>query len=167
MKQPIRSFSLGLLTAGVLFLIVIYFSGDSTTAIEETSIEDLIVAVEDDGYHVLTQQEYISKSVGEEKEETEETTEEAENTNQSDENNSSEEENDTQEDTTSTYTLSIDPGVTPSEISDILFDNQIIDNASDFTQYLENEDYSLKVQIGEYELSSEMSHYDIAEEITN
>ncbi|RLL48529.1 hypothetical protein D8M04_02010 [Oceanobacillus piezotolerans] len=63
--------------------------------------------------------------------------------------------------------MSIKPGMLTSEISSLLEENNIIEDAFEFDQYLNENDYSLYVQLGEYTLTSDMSFYEIAETIAN
>ncbi|OZU90666.1 hypothetical protein CIL03_02160 [Virgibacillus indicus] len=62
--------------------------------------------------------------------------------------------------------MTIESGMPSSSISDALAENNIIDDAEEFNQYLQDEEYSLKVQLGSFDLSSDMSFYEIAEAIT-
>ncbi|SFA70920.1 hypothetical protein SAMN04488072_101157 [Lentibacillus halodurans] len=178
MKQTIRSFAIGLLTAGIILLGVFYFAGDSQSNTEDIATEDMIEALKSDGYHVLTESEYISVSVQSD----DNNTEDADNSDnedqgddvsdeQDDGNDSGQEqensEEDADKDSPTTYTLTVESGVAPSEISQTLAENDIIDDADAFTQYLEDEDYSQLVQLGEFELTSDMDYNEIAETITN
>ncbi|MBR3118737.1 MAG: hypothetical protein IKF29_05800 [Oceanobacillus sp.] len=63
------------------------------------------------------------------------------------------------------YTLTISPGMASSDISALLAEQNIIDNASEFNSYLDEHEYSLHVQIGTFEVSNDMSFYEIAERI--
>src|SRR5699024_7378567 len=56
-----------------------------------------------------------------------------------------------------TYTLIIEENMVPSRVSQILEDNGIIDSASKFNEYLEDNDYSPYMQIGEFKLKTGMS----------
>lgn len=182
MKQPIRSFALGLLSAGILLLVMFYFTNDPKSKTENMSTDDMIKSVEAEGYHVLTETEYISVSVksDENKKSTDDSsqtkedqkdltsdesqeTETEENTNNEDESDSTTEE----DNSTVTYTLTVESGMAPSTISGILAENNIIEKQDKFTQYMEEEGYTTKVQLGDFELTSSMSHYEIAEELTN
>ncbi|MFD2759426.1 hypothetical protein [Lentibacillus juripiscarius] len=183
MKQLIRSFALGLLTAGIILLATFYFSGSGQNN-SELSTEDMIKKVESKGYHVMTESEYISVSVQSDQNKNEETDsdqknkgeETASSTNkneksQSEEKNSNNDDDEgeqTSEDSQpTTYTLTIESGTPPSTISETLQENNIIESADEFTQYLEDKSYTKYVQLGEFELTSDMSHYEIAEAITN
>ncbi|MBR7797020.1 hypothetical protein GT022_13315 [Agaribacter marinus] len=53
-----------------------------------------------------------------------------------------------------------------SEISSLLEENKLIKDASEFSDYLEENDYSQRVQIGKYKLNTDMGPYQIAEAIT-
>ncbi|MFC4022785.1 hypothetical protein ACFOUV_03030 [Oceanobacillus longus] len=191
MKHTVRSFSVGLLTSGVILLIAFYFIGDPVQSAEDLEPEEMIPVIEDKGYTVLTKDEYISLSVSnepeieetlsEEKLVSEDTSEENPKTDSKEQSNASEEAEAKQEESeepTSThedeteessvrYTLTISPGMASSDISSLLAEYQIIENASEFNSYLDEHDYSLKVQIGSYDLSSDMSFYQIAEKISN
>lgn len=63
MKHTVRAFSIGLLTSAVILFIIFYFVEDSAKSVENIDIEEMIEYVENEGYAVLDQQEYISYSV--------------------------------------------------------------------------------------------------------
>ncbi|WP_174613809.1 hypothetical protein [Virgibacillus ihumii] len=191
MKQTIRSFALGLLVAGIIILASFYFTADTRQASQKLSTDEMITSIENEGYHVLSESEYISVSVKSDNsennsEETEneknkqdtstdknkENQQKKENKNEddnSDSNNESKDstENDSDKKETVTYTLTVESGMAPSVISNKLAENNIIDNADKFTQYMENHDYTQMVQLGEFKFTSDMSHYEIAEKLTN
>ncbi|GAB3051069.1 hypothetical protein [Virgibacillus ainsalahensis] len=178
MKQPVRSFAIGLFTAGMVMLIGIYFFETRENNADQLSIDEMIPAIETEGYRVLTESEYISLSVNggndseasNAMEKTEDTEEEPDENEDSEdetvkENNSEDEQ--AEEDSVTTYMLDIVPGMDSSDISSILDENEIIDDTESFIQYLNEHDYSMYIQIGEFELSDDMSFYEIAEKITN
>jgi len=62
MKQPIRFFAIGLFTAAILMFG--YFSlFDQSTAVENAPVEDLISQIEDEGYRVIMEEEFITFSL--------------------------------------------------------------------------------------------------------
>jgi len=63
MKQPIRAFSIGLLTSGIIFLIVFFIFGEANKKVTEPSSEEMIETLESNGFHVLSDSEYVSLSV--------------------------------------------------------------------------------------------------------
>lgn len=63
-------------------------------------------------------------------------------------------------------TLSIEVGMTSSEISEKLADAGIILNKVDMDNYLSDQGLAGRVQVGNYELNSSMSLKQIAETIT-
>ncbi|UJL48363.1 hypothetical protein KFZ58_10425 [Virgibacillus sp. NKC19-16] len=179
MKQPVRSFSIGLFTAGIIMLIGVYFFDTPSNDAEQLPSDEMIPALEEEGYHVLTESEYISLSVndGNNNEssdsdestatgETEDDESEDQNTEESQE-DGSEEDDTTDEDSETSYTLNIEQGMDSATISSLLAENDIIDDADEFSQYLNEEGYGVYIQIGEHELSSDMSFYEIAELIAN
>src|SRR5690625_4915493 len=66
MKQPIRFFSIGLLIASVIMLIVYIIDDPSTIQSNENDLntDEMIQALEVEGFHVLSSSEYIKLSVG-------------------------------------------------------------------------------------------------------
>src|SRR5690625_2460426 len=63
MRIPSRYFSIGLLTASIVLLIMFLITDDGGQAIEEYSVEELSEAIEDKGYRVITQDDFISFSM--------------------------------------------------------------------------------------------------------
>ncbi|SHF61187.1 hypothetical protein [Ornithinibacillus halophilus] len=193
MKQPIRAFSIGLFTAGMILLVVNYFSNGGVQDISEMPVEDVIEHLKEDGYRVLTESEYITLSVNQDKqlESTEEenttkeedtSTDDKEKENQedsveengnddqkqeSDSNDKEDKDKDEEEETTISYTINIESGTASSGIAKELEENNIIDNADEFNRYLDTEGYSLRIQLGEFTVSNDMSFYELAEVLTN
>lgn len=189
MKHTVRAFALGLIVAGVILLGAFYFVDDSDENIENITTEELIARVEEEGLRVISEEEYISYSVeraedndSDEKNEEEnpddedsddETDEEPEEENE--DNNDEEDENEDEdqeveeqeEESPSTITITIEPGMASSHISNLLEDEGLIEDAGEFNDYLLENDYSLYVRMGEHELETGMSHYEIAEALTN
>lgn len=194
MKHTVRSFSVGLLTSAVILLIIFFVVEDTAQTAEDMDAEEMIPYIEEQGYTVLSTEEYVKFSVDKqektaaetEKEENTETTQaetkpekqkedndsdtESEETSTEDEEtdtSNEEEEEGTETNDSSTYTLTIESGMASSDISSILADQNIIEDASEFNDYLDEHDYSLQVKPGTRELSSDMSFYEIAEAITS
>ncbi|WP_231514927.1 endolytic transglycosylase MltG [Oceanobacillus salinisoli] len=182
MKQLTRYFSLGLFTAGIIMLIGIYFS--DSNKMDELSAEEMVPLLEKEGYHVLSNNEYISMTVNssennneEEEDNNSEVTEADEEENKEDvseDNGDKEEEEETSKeddseqssDEKTSYALNIESGMPTSTISSQLEENGIIDDASEFTEYMEEHDYTLKVKAREVEVYSDMSFYELAEALT-
>lgn len=164
MKQPVRAFSIGLFTAGIILLAIVLYFNEPQEKTKSQSQQEMIASLEKNGLQVLTEEEYISLSVQDEldKKKKGETKKE----------NKKEEKSDAKKDEpekkVKTYTLEIEPGLaSSSSISSKLEENGIIDSASKFNQYLEDNDYSKYVQIGTFELTSDMTFNEVAETITN
>ncbi|GIP61634.1 hypothetical protein J32TS6_01890 [Virgibacillus pantothenticus] len=194
MKQPIRLFGIGLLTAGIIMLGVYFFTNGNIQTADNLSDEELVTLVEDKGYHVLTNSEYIAVSVdedeataakneqqpdtkakfAEDKSDNNEDKQENQNADKEDKNKAKQNNDKKQaadkeknkEDEKKTFTVNIKEGMPSSEISDQLEANDIIDDAAKFNAYLEDNDYSQKVQLGKFKVSSDMSLKEIAEAIT-
>jgi hypothetical protein len=176
MKQFVRSFSTGLFAAAIIMLAVYFLSDGSADTAENLELEELVPLVEQKGHRVVTEEDYIALSVstneeGTEEKETEEnqtdsdesdSNEDADEETESDENETEEEEN---SDDPVEYTLTIESGMPSSEIGTQLEENDIIDDADDFSNYLEEHDYSLQIKATDHEVSSDMSFYELAEEL--
>lgn len=187
MRQPVRSFAIGLFTAGVIMLIGFYLFDSSTKQAEDLPVDTMIPLIEDKGYHVMTEEEYISVSVtkddanqkekskentkteevvkGKEKE-TEKQKEKEKKKKETEKNNADKETSDDKKDDIVKFTLNIESGMLSSSISELLEKNKIIDDGQKFNSYLEEHEYESKVQLGNFELNSEMTFNEIAEEIT-
>jgi|SRR5699024_5325876 len=161
MKQPIRYFSIGLLTASVILLLTFYFFDNSTASTEDLPVEEMIEAIKADGYHVVTEKEYIALSVNDEEDNKANNQKENKVKNEEDTDEMQEKQSDKK-----TYTINIKSGMLPSEISEILAENDIIKDADKFDQYLEKEDYSQYIQLGKHKLNSEMNTKEVAEALT-
>lgn len=179
MKHTIRSFSVGLLTAGLIMLAVFYFLEEGNNDQVTMPTEEMISHIEQDGFRVLTEKEYIAFSVtnaqedddtetketsSEEEENATEVNEESEAKETEEENNSNEAE---EESTPVTKTINIENGMASSHISSMLEDENLVDDAEAFNSYLQDNDYSLKVQLGQHELTEGMTYYEIAKVLTN
>lgn len=165
MKQPVRAFSIGLFTAGIILLAILLFFDEPQKKTNNLSHQEMVDSLEKDGFQVLSEEEYITLSVKNEKPEKkkqdETKTEEKEQPNET-------KAEDNQEKMVKKYTLKIEPGLaSSSSISATLEKNGIIDDASKFNDYLEDNDYSKYVQIGTFELTSDMTFNEVAETITN
>lgn len=158
MKPFIRVFALGLLTATIL-LSVTYFleiDKDKETVNEELSTDEMIAKLENQGYFVTNED---PTSIQEEDDTIDTETEQEEVT-----------ENEAEEDTetdTETYNLTIESGMTISEVANYLVAANIIDSQDTFIAYLTENDYGTSIQIGQFELNSDMSIEEIANTITN
>src|SRR5690625_751978 len=162
MKQPIRYFSIGLLTASVVLLLAFYFFDNSTTNTDDLPVEEMIEAIKADGYHVVSEKEYIALSVNDEDDNKANDKKDDKNKDKNEEDKEKQEE----ESDKKTYTINIKSGMLPSEISEILAENDIIKDADKFDQYLEKEEYSPYIQLGKHKLNSEMSTKEVAEALT-
>lgn len=197
MKLPIRYFSIGILTSALIVTIILYFFDNTPTSLENESLDSIISFLEEDGYRVVSEEEYISLSVEDSNnqenedensdnasDDQQDATNEKDDENDSDgdttnESNKSSEENsddqsdsenedeETNEEVATTYTLEVKPNMLSPEVSQLLVDNEIIDDAEAFTTYLEDEDYSKYIQLGKHDVSSGMSFNELAEEITS
>jgi len=172
MKLPIRFFSIGLLTATIILLITFIFF-EQSDASNNLTVEDMVSQIEEEGYHVLTNEEYITFSVNkdqnqkedEDKAEENDAKDKEENDKTDDANENEEDDKDQDESKVHTYTLVVEPNMLGPTISKLLEDHKIIEDAEKFNRYLEVEGYAPYIQIGEHELSSDMSNYEIAETI--
>src|SRR5690625_190528 len=169
MKLTLTFFGNGLLNESFFILISYYiFKPNQSTA---HTVDEMIASLEDEGYRIITEDEYISFTLNEKDNNAEKTEDEEKNDEQKDTSKDKKDGKDKKKkkkkDKKKTYTIEIDENTLPSTISERLEENGIIDDAMKFNQYLEDKDYSPYIQIGKYKLSSDMSRKEIAEELTD
>jgi len=171
MKHYVRSFSIGLFTAGILMLLTIFISGYNGG--EQATTEQMITRLEAQDYQVLTMEDYTAltnqanetrqQAVHQSHDKTEKASEHAAQNTQPDT------ENRQTADSTKeiSFVLHIQPGGSTEQISSTLEENQIIESAEEFNNYLREHDFSRQIQVGSFQLSSAMSFFEIAAAITN
>ncbi|MFD2133556.1 hypothetical protein ACFSKI_20265 [Pseudogracilibacillus auburnensis] len=195
MKQSIRFFSLGLLTSAIFLYGFYLFSDTSSADVETIPVETLISQIESDGYRVITEDEFISFSLKNEEKDEEEVKEEKvdkekkqdkeekESTAKKDskketkkdskkkkskktKNDDADKDKEDDKDEVKKATFTTKEGVVSQDIADILVENEIIDDRQKFLDYLDDNGYSTRLQIGKFKVNSDMSHKELAEVIT-
>ena len=68
----------------------------------------------------------------------------------------------TEDSTSNSITISVKSGMGSYEVSTLLKDAGIIDDASDFDVYLNENGYSTKIEVGEYKFTDDMTYEEIA-----
>src|SRR5699024_10351706 len=195
MKQPIRFFSIGLLIASLIALIVFSLTDTSTpkTTTNELSTDEMINALEVEGYHVLTSSEYIKLSVGKDSNKDDVPKDKDKDKNKDDEKDKDKDKDGTKDDAqdkdkdknknddeptpdnddasqdneTTSYTLKVEPNMLGPDVSKLLLDNNIIDDAEAFNRFLEVEGYAPYIQLGDHKVTSDMDYKQIADTIAN
>lgn len=162
MKQFVRFFSLGLFLASLIIFIFFYYFDEPEIDASEISTDELIELVEEDGYRVITEEDYISYTVNNEEEKTDKPKE-----NDDKDTAKEDEEKEDKNDEVVKYTLQIKADTMPHEVIILLEEKKIIEDAEEFAKFMEKENYSPYIQQGEFELNSEMSEEEIAKAITN
>ncbi|MFE4705910.1 hypothetical protein [Peribacillus simplex] len=61
-----------------------------------------------------------------------------------------------------TYTIKVKTNMTTTEIADSLSKEKIIDDAAEFEAYMNDRDYSKKIQIGEFVVTNNMTYRQLA-----
>lgn len=164
MKQIVRAFSLGLLTATIILAVAYLIRSEATpeTIEVQQSTEEMVAELEQEGYYIFDHDPT---------EKVDETSEfEQEDNSVEDETPSVDEDNDqTSEETISdnTYLLTIEPGMTVSQVAEYLVAANIIDQRDQIINYLIDNDYGTNIQIGEFELNRDMSVEEVVAIIAN
>ncbi|WP_246049993.1 endolytic transglycosylase MltG [Aquibacillus sediminis] len=161
MKQLLRAFALGLFSATIpLALTYIYIEKPMDQSIPEDveqtepSIDEMIQSLEQEGYYIYTDEHPMQED--------EQST--GDDSNVDTDRNEATEEN--PEDTNTAFLLVIEQGTSVSSITDQLYEAGIIESKQEFSTFLDEQDYSTKIQIGEFELTPSMSYKQIANTIT-
>lgn len=171
MKQSIRYFSLGLFISALLLFGYNFFMEGSLGTNSSQSVQEMVASVEEEGYHVLSEKEYVSFTL--QKEKLEESAE------KKPEDTKKEDDKDTKNDNDETSTNKEEPeeevkkvslktgdGIFTPQIADVLIENDIIDDRDKFIEYMDDNDYSSYIQLGTFEITSEMNTKEIAETLT-
>src|SRR5690625_4875840 len=176
MKGTIRAFSLGLFVAGIMIVVSFLFIGDTATSkkdAEDFPLEDMIEIMKDEGYRVVTEEEYITLSLADNNEQEVQSEENNDENEQANDNNKEEKsehkdkkDEEDEDDKVEKYTIHIKDGMASSEIGELLEENNIIDDSSKFNKYLEDEGYHKGVQLGKFDVTSDMDFKEIAKAIT-
>ncbi|TWE04321.1 YceG-like family protein [Peribacillus frigoritolerans] len=67
----------------------------------------------------------------------------------------------------STYTIKVKTNMTTAEIADLLSKEKIIDDAAEFEAYMNDRDFSKKIQIGEFVVTNNMTYRQLANTLTH
>lgn len=161
MKQFVRYFSFGLFLASLIIFIFYYYFDEPEIDASEISTDELIELVEEDGFRVITEEDYIRYTVNSDQENPE--------SNEKDEEEPKKDNEDKKDENKDVvkYTLKVKPNTMPHEVILLLEEKKIIKDAEAFAKFMEKENYSPYIQQGEFDLNSEMSEVEIAKTITN
>lgn len=153
MKQTIRTFALGLLTATTVLGVTYFMEAPSPETSKPLTIEEMMAEVERRGYEVLSNQEFAALQSEPTPSDTSETTEK--------------DQDNPETEKVYVYSLDIVQGTTSDDISRKLAEAGIIEQASDLEQYMSVNDYSRFIQVGQATINSDMSLNQIAKAITS
>ncbi|MBM7569662.1 hypothetical protein [Aquibacillus albus] len=173
MKQSVQAFALGILCATALLSIVYYLDKNNTNHSVTLTNQQMIKHLEESGYNVEDSPPNTTNSTEEETQKLESSVDSME-TNElkteKEEVEPHENEDDLEEEAdkekVTHHTLVINTGMSSMTIADELFNIGLIQDTEEFNQFLEENDYSTKIQIGEYQLSTDMTEKQIADTIT-
>ncbi|CQR46850.1 YceG-like family protein [Paraliobacillus sp. PM-2] len=161
MKQILRSFAAGLLTATLILSVIYLIEKNETSQNKENTLttNQMKQALETQGYIISADSDVTQKE-----DEHYETEKESDKLNEPvvEENNQNSEPEEVR-----IFTLTIEPGMTISEVAEKLVHAKIIQNKNALTTYLQENNYATNIQIGNFELTSKMSIEEISNTIAN
>lgn len=188
MKQSIRFFAFGLITASILLFGTYFLSNTSQTV--DMSKDDMIEALEEYGYRTISETDYVAfsffkeqemqnddeaekdkpkkddKEKDKDKQEDGEASKDEDDEKENDDEVDSNDNSDNEDEDVITHTFTTTDGVVSQNIADILVEEKIIDDRREFLDYLDDNGYSARIQLGKFTVSSDMSYKEIAEIIT-
>ncbi|HLQ95800.1 MAG TPA: hypothetical protein VK108_05400 [Pseudogracilibacillus sp.] len=173
MKQSLRFFSLGILVSAILLLgYTLFFSGDLKQA--DPSVEEMSDSLSDQGYRVVSEDEYVKYTLDKDKasnsEENDETNKEDEDEKEKDESDNNDDNDDKKDKDKKKEkaTIKTESGVVAPDIAEDLVEEKIIkkDEKDDFAAYMDDEGYSEKVQLGKFKVDSDMDFKELAKTFT-
>jgi hypothetical protein len=157
-RETVRAFAFGLLSAALaLFLFVQFFYRPEASM----STQEMIHALKKQGYTVSSPKESSNQPINRKSYSSKREKLQAD-TSRKTKNESSKETNNANR----SFRLTISPGTTPDQIAQRLEQEKIINSASQFSEYMNQNGFSKKLQIGTYSLNSQMTMEDIANTIT-
>ncbi|WP_394232959.1 hypothetical protein [Niallia oryzisoli] len=151
-KRSLRSFAFGIFMTVSIIGCFSFFQKEPKQQ-ESIPMKDAKALLEKSGYVILpvTEYEELQKQTPiQEKEEAVQNVQEA----------------DPSVDSIKNYQLEITEGLAPNDIAAKLAENQIIKNEKEFTDFLINQNYHTKIQLGSFPLTNQMSYQQIADIIT-
>ncbi|KGX85034.1 endolytic transglycosylase MltG [Pontibacillus marinus] len=160
MKHTIRAFALGLATATALLTFTYYQTNDQNESKALTD-QEAITHLESNDYHVLSQSSFEDL-----KEEKKESQPDQADSKRDDKKQSETKEKDQKDTSQQPYSLTIEPGMLSSSISDELKKAGILEDKAKFEVFLKDHEYSRAIQIGTYSITRDMSYEEIAKKIT-
>jgi|SRR5690625_3151923 len=181
MKQSIRFFSIGLLTASIVLLGFYFLFDNSKASSKDVPLEEMIEEIESTGHRVVTEKEFIAYTINnedevnkedsaKEKKESSDKKEEKKTDDTTDKKDKKEDKDkkDKEDDKKVKATITTDDGVVTQEIADKLVEENIIKDKErqEFLDYLDDNDYSPYIQIGKFKVDSDMSMKELAEIFT-
>ncbi|MBT2687125.1 endolytic transglycosylase MltG [Bacillus sp. ISL-47] len=152
-KRNTRAFAFGVLISVLIMGFAYFFNKDDLPENAKLDESAAKAFLKREGYIVLTDEEHanLQKSLQDPKETT---AHEADQTQKE------------PSESPTAYQLEIASGMTPGEIAEQLEKENIVEDAAEFGDYLEEYGYSKKIQLGTFELTNQMSFKDIAKTIT-
>ena len=185
MKTIIQSFAAGILVATIILSIVYFIENNKDDEKINITEENAKSFLEEQGFYVILSSDY-NQLVNENKSLKDELINLEEKYTQSNENSveseeveikeeqdieeNDEEENVEEDDKTNIeveeFTLTITRGMTSIDISKILLENYFVKDEVEFNQFLENNGFSRKIQLGQFIINPNMSYLEIANVIT-
>ena len=165
MRDFLRGTTFGVLLATGILAFVYYTTPKEVIVTENTeneySTDSAIAYLEEQGYEVA-KKDVVEQDVSEEENESTdpEEVEEQEDTVE-------EEAEESTEETVKAYQLVIESGMSSVTVSNLLYENGIVDDARAFDSYLVNHGYQSVIRPGTYDVNEQMSYEEIAIQITN
>ncbi|WP_170158443.1 hypothetical protein [Aquisalibacillus elongatus] len=183
MKPIVQAFATGVLVSSLIILAVYMLSNPSQNVQDVAQEEETLIVEDakkflvDEGFSVIEDSEYddlirekqqLEKEVSDFKEEQSKLKEELNEIEEESSSNEAEEsESNNQPSSESEYLLSIESGMTSIDIAQNLETANIVDDADQFNNFLEDNGYSRLIQLGEYRISNDATYEEIAQIITN
>lgn len=160
MKHTVRAFALGLATATAL-LTFTYYQTQNQNESKALTDQEAITHLESKDYHVLSKSSFEDL-----KEEKKASQSQEDDSKEDDKKQNVTKEKDQKDPSKQPYSLTIEPGMLSSSISDELKKAGILEDKAKFEVFLKDHEYSRAIQIGTYSITRDMSYKEIAKKIS-
>jgi len=156
-RETIRAFAFGMLSAALALLVFVQFFQQSDSSM---NTQDMINTLKKQGYTISSpgeqkHQPVIQKPIASKHEKQQASPQQTKNATSKNAAN-----------VNRTFELRISPGMTPDKIAQILEKANIIHSAKQFSEYINQNRFSQKLQVGTYKLNSQMTIEEITKTIT-
>lgn len=168
MKYFLRTYALGLLTATLIIGYYYFYIAEQDIVIEKIAMteSEMIDTLKSAGFYIFETDPTETNEDDQPIDNQVDSESDHDDSNQVDDDHVGAENNDeiiNQSESTHSFILTIEPGMTITQVADYLVAAGMINNRDELARYLDENNYGTNIQIGEFELNRKMTLAEIVE----